>query len=250
MSHLHIPDGLLPMTWVAVWSAFAIAFFMISMYMLRRNWGARIIARISIFAAVMILAMSVEWFGVYHLNLAVLAGILLGPWAGFIAQALANVILALMGHGGITSLGLNIVIVGTEAMVGYLIFKAMSLLMMRAWSGRPVPEHRRPRRLGLSAFVATIISLMISFSFMVSAVGFSLGGWDAVSETLAHNHNHLESQAEPPDQSNISSFSLSNFVKVMAIPALVGWPAESILVAAMVSYIASVRPGFFDVIHN
>ena len=51
----------------------------------------------------------------YHFTLAPAVGILLGGGMAFVAAAVVNTILALLGHGGFTTVGLNAIIMGSAA---------------------------------------------------------------------------------------------------------------------------------------
>jgi len=71
----------------------------------------------------MLVAMNLEILPLaYHINLSVVSGILLGPALGFLAAFIANLMLALMGHGGITVMGLNTLLLGSEAVLGHTVF--------------------------------------------------------------------------------------------------------------------------------
>ena len=74
----------------------------------------------------MLVGMSTEFVPIaYHINLTVLAGIIVGPAMGFLAAFIVDLILALFGHGGITVVGLNTLIVGAECALGSLIFRGL-----------------------------------------------------------------------------------------------------------------------------
>ena len=67
----------------------------------------------------MLVGMSSEIIPIaYHINLTVLAGILLGPWLSIISAVIVNVMLALLGHGGVTVIGLNTLVISTEMIAG------------------------------------------------------------------------------------------------------------------------------------
>jgi len=92
----------------------------------------------------MLVAMSLEILPIfYHINLSVVAGILLGPALGFLAAFIANLILAFMGHGGITVIGLNTLLLGSEAVLGHTLFYLLSGSRVLALSDRdgPYPLH-------------------------------------------------------------------------------------------------------------
>jgi cobalt/nickel transport system permease protein len=167
MSHLHIPDGIISIVWAAVgYLATALILFMCA-YRLKGQ-QTRKTPLIGIFAAVMLLTMGVF---PYHLNLAVLSGIILGPWLGFIAVFIVNLLLSLMGHGGITVVGLNTLILGSEVVLGYILFRLLKGFI------KPMA----------AAGITAIVSLAVSLVFMFSVV--SLVNIDPVA-ALSHGHIH------------------------------------------------------------
>ncbi|HHY47653.1 MAG TPA: energy-coupling factor ABC transporter permease [Firmicutes bacterium] len=259
MSHLHIPDGVIPLGWSLMWLVLALIWLALSLHVLRREDRSRLVPRVGIFAAVMILGMSVEWFGVYHLNLTVFSGIALGPWAGFVAQFLANLMLSLLGHGGITTLGLNSLVLGSEVVIGYLLFRLFKRLWTRGGDAR---AGGMARRFAVPAFWATLVALVFSFTLMMGALGISIGDTAAVWDVLSRHHDnhgdespnqayheteHGEAQHEAlQDELRVGSFSLMNFIRAAVVPGVIGWPVEALIVAALVGYIGHVRPGFFQ----
>jgi len=114
VSHLHIPDGIINPIWLLIGFIVTGLIIGFSLFMLRKRDIQKLVPRIGIISAVMLLGMSVPLpIGIgYHLNLSVLVGIILGPWAGFISAFIVNLILALIGHGGVTVIGLNSLIIG------------------------------------------------------------------------------------------------------------------------------------------
>ena len=52
------------------------------------------------------------------MNFAALAGMMLGPALSFVSVFVVNLILALLGHGGITAVGINTLTIGIEAALG------------------------------------------------------------------------------------------------------------------------------------
>src|SRR5688500_3732643 len=69
---------------------------------------SRRVPRLGVMSALLLVGMSTETVPIaYHINLSVLAGIVLGPAYGALAALIVNVFLALFGHGGITVVGLN-----------------------------------------------------------------------------------------------------------------------------------------------
>ena len=55
----------------------------------------------------------------------VLTGIIVGPAMGFMAAFIVDFILALFGHGGITVVGLNTLVIGAECALGYWVFRGL-----------------------------------------------------------------------------------------------------------------------------
>jgi cobalt/nickel transport system permease protein len=123
MSHIHLPDGILP-AWLWI-SGYAVTALLVAI--LWRGGTAtaqpREFAGLGIFAAIMILAMLIEIppFG-FHFNLSVITGIILAPRRSVIAAFIVNLMLALAGHGGITVAGLNTLVLMVEMTAGYYAF--------------------------------------------------------------------------------------------------------------------------------
>lgn len=119
MSHLHIPDGILPpVLWIAglvltalvlAWSGPASA-----------RGGPRLIAYQSalggLMLAVMALPVPITAFD-YCMTLAGPVGVLLGPAPVFQVSFVVTLILALLGQGGFTVIGLNTLVLGLGAML-------------------------------------------------------------------------------------------------------------------------------------
>ena len=96
MSHIHFPDGVLP---VWLWASGFIAAILIGAVLLRFTKKEELTRRLPLLgmmAAVMVLGASVEIVPIaYHVNLTVFSGILLGRSLIFLATFVVNVILAL-----------------------------------------------------------------------------------------------------------------------------------------------------------
>ena len=108
MSHIHIPDGVLPLWLVAAGWVMTLALLFLIARRLSGPEGRRKIPLLGVMAALMLVGMSTEFVPIaYHVNLSVLAGIIVGPAMGFLAAFIVDLILALFGHGGITVVGLN-----------------------------------------------------------------------------------------------------------------------------------------------
>lgn len=96
-----------------------------------------------------------------HLLGGVLAAVLVGPWAGYVAITVVLVIQAMMADGGLTALGLNVVNMALIGCVcGYLIYRALFRL-----------TGSRPAAVPFLAAVAAFISVPLA------ALGFVLEFW-------------------------------------------------------------------------
>ncbi len=117
MSHLHIPDGLLP-PWLWI-SGLALAVF--ALLVSGRALGTaprQSVAYRGALGALVLVAMAVELpLGPieYHLSLVGPVGALLGPAAAFQVVFVVSAILAFAGHGGFTVVGLNALVLGSGA---------------------------------------------------------------------------------------------------------------------------------------
>jgi cobalt/nickel transport system permease protein len=119
MSHLHIPDGVLP--WVVWLPAWMLALVVLGLAALasRRATPQQVAYRGTLGAmvlAAMTLALPLGPVE-FHLSLLGVLGALLGPAAAFEALFVVSAILAFAGHGGLTVVGLNALVLGSGAAV-------------------------------------------------------------------------------------------------------------------------------------
>src|ERR1044072_8556246 len=129
MAHLHIPDGVLPVwLWGAGWAA-AVAVLLLA-WRAQRDRPPQRVADEGALRARMPggVAMKIPFGPVEsHLTLAGPIGVLLGPAGAFQAAFIASAILSLIGHGGLTLIGLNALLLGiaaTLASPGYRLLAA------------------------------------------------------------------------------------------------------------------------------
>lgn len=208
--HIHIPDGVLPFNFWATWFALlALALFLV-LPRLHRN-PKKVVTAAAI-TAVLLVVFSVEFFG-YHLNLTALAGILLGPWFSLLALFTTNVFLALFGHGGVTIIGLNVLINWLEATIGFFLF------------------HHLPFHHSVRAGLVTFIALVVSFFFFLAVLAFS-----GIDPTLA-----LE------ERPTTGPVDLAIFAAITSPIIFLSALLEAIVVSLVVSYIHRVRP---ELIHH
>jgi cobalt/nickel transport system permease protein len=135
MSHLHIPDGVLPVLLWAPGLGLALLLLVLGARVLRGASPQRL-AYQSALGALVLAAMVVELpLGPldYHLTLVGPVGVLLGAASVFQVVFVANAILALVGHGGLTVVGLNALVLGAGGVLALPVY----LMCVRRW-GAPV----------------------------------------------------------------------------------------------------------------
>jgi cobalt/nickel transport system permease protein len=242
MSHIHIPDGILPLWlvalgWVIIVGWIALATKMASAEELRRR-----VPLVGAMAALMLVGMTTEIIPIaYHVNLTVLAGILLGPWLSVITALVVNVMLALVGHGGTTVIGLNSVVIALEMVVGWALFGQLVRLLGR-------------RRAGMSAAIATVLALALSTTLLVAivaaggapATGRESGAFDPTTLSF-HNPfgggvvaNVIATKEQP---AAVPVLSVTRFATMVYALGSIGWLLEALIIAQIVGFIARVRPG-------
>lgn len=250
MSHLHIPDGVLPL-WLIVFGWFLTgALLLLVSRRLKRGDSGRRLPLLGVMAAVMLVGMSTEIVPIaYHTNLSVLAGIVLGPALGFLAALIVNLILAFFGHGGITVVGLNALVVGAETALGYYLFRGLWSLLKR---GGPSPAR--------AAAVATVLTMMASTALMVGIVGLSNLGPAAQFHTgseglsfrnpfeyglISSEFTESESPAALPAPAS-EAMDLLSFAKLVVALAALGWVLEAAITGAIVGFVHRVRPDLVE----
>lgn len=220
MTHMHIPDGILPVwLWVLGFLAMA-AVVAFCLYRLRGMDRKKKIPLLGVLSAVMLVSMSLEVLPIaYHLNLSVVAGILLGPSLGFIAAFIVNLILALLGHGGITVMGLNTLLLGAEAMLGHTFFYLI---------GNRLPIFWR-------AAAATVLALAIVSLCLIGIVGIS----HADSDLFTHLHGRGDHGHDAAEE---GMTSLAAFAVMVLTLGLIGWIIEAAITGAVIRFISQVKP--------
>ena len=219
MTHMHIPDGILP---VGLWVLGLIVMALAVGFSLFRLRGMDMIKKIPLLGAVsaaMLVAMSLEILPLfYHINLSVVAGILLGPALGFLAAFIANLILALMGHGGITVIGLNTLLLGSEAVLGHTLFYLFKNQLPVFWR----------------AVTATVLTLFMTTVALIGIVAVS----HIDPELISHGDEHVlihEGQV-----------SVQTFAIMVLSLGVIGWSIEAAITGAVVKFISQVKPDLLD----
>ncbi len=230
MSHLHIPDGVIPVFWLILGYLITAAVLAVALRRVRGGDAASRLPRLGVVAALMLLGMSVE-IGIigYHINLTVLAGIMLGPWLGFIAAFLVNLILALFGHGGITVVGINSLIVGSETIMGWGLFRGLRTRLDARWA----------------AAAATVVTLALSTTLMIGIVALTR------TEPALAFHGPTGNGPAPllsielsssSEGNPMSSLNLGRFSELVYLLGAIGWVIEAAFTALVVGFLARTRP--------
>lgn len=243
MSHLHIPDGVLPL-WI-VGAGWLLTTVLLALAL--RSPGATVGARLPLLAvlsAFMLVAMTLELVPIgYHVNLTVATGVLLGPALGFLAAFIVNLVLALFGHGGITVVGLNTLVIGAEIALGYHLFRGFRSAM---------PRQAGP---GVVAGIATVVALALGTLLMIGIVGLSnvnpaLNAPEAavvepagLSFRNPFGQGVLEwrpfAEERPAAEPRMD---LTTFATLVLALGSIGWIVEAFITALVVGYVARMRP--------
>jgi cobalt/nickel transport system permease protein len=243
MSHIHIPDGVLPLWLVALgWVVAAVIVGIAVRRSSRADLGRRV-PLLGAVSALMLVAMSSEVIPIaYHINLTIVAGILLGPELSVVAAAVVVTLLALLGHGGVTVIGLNVTVIATEMVVGGLAFRGLLRML-----GRP--------RASWAAGVATVLTLALTTTMLVGIVwvggaGAATREHGALDPATLRFGNPLsggvftnaivapESAPAPVE----APLSVGRFALMVYTLGSLGWVLEALITGGIIGYAARIRP--------
>lgn len=232
MSHIHLPDGVLPL-WL--WASGYIVVFLIGgiifLFKGKRDLKRRL-PLLGMMAGIMVLGSSVEIVPIaYHVNLTSISGILLGPSLIFMATFLVNVILALFGHGGVTVIGLNTLILSFEGIFAYIFFRIF-------WKGL--------KRLIPATFIATFLALLLSTISMIGVIGLGVPHY----EELIHRDNkgflEFKLLGDREEEHGVEyrgdEINLKRFIAIVLPFSFIGWLLEGIITSLIARYIYRLRP--------
>jgi cobalt/nickel transport system permease protein len=166
MSHLHIPDGVLPVWLWASGLALALILLAVSAAVTRAD-ASRKVAWRGALGGLTLAAMAVELpLGPieYHLSLVGPVGVLAGPAAAFQLMFVVSAILAFIGHGGFTVIGLNALVLGSGAAVARPLYVRLAAVL------RPAPA------LALTTAVAQGLSGLMWLGVVAIALRVRPGG--------------------------------------------------------------------------
>ena len=248
MSHIHIPDGVLPLWLVAAGWVMTLALLFLVARRLSGPAMGRKIPLLGVVAALMLVGMSTEFVPIaYHVNLSVLAGIIVGPAMGFLAAFIVILILALFGHGGITVVGLNTLIIGTECALGYFVFRGLVRLL------------RRQKSVAIPAGASVIITLFVSTLLLIGVVALSnidpgkardTGALDVTTLSFKNPFGEglFGNRVLNPEKGAMGNFTLRDsgvnlgrFATAVLLLGSIGWVLEAMITAIIVQFIYRVR---------
>lgn len=245
MSHLHMPDGVLPLwLWLGGWIV-ALTLVALTGRASSTAEARRKVPLLAVVSALMLVAMSSEIVPIaYHINLTVVAGAILGPILAPVAALIVVVMLAVLGHGGVTVIGLNALMITAEMVLGWALFRTL----VRAL-GRP--------RAGLAGGLATVLTLTLTTTLLVGIVALAGGGAATARETGALDPGSMSfanpltgrvfavglfSGGEDEPAAPEAPLSVARFAAVVYTIGPIGWLLEALVTALVLGYISRVRP--------
>jgi cobalt/nickel transport system permease protein len=213
VAHVHLPDGILSIEWVAVYWLIALSILGIIILHFRRSKKAldvRVLAYAGAATALAFVVFQAEVpiLGGVHLNFTPMLGILAGPVIGSVSALIINILSSSLGHGGWGPIGLNFLINIVEIAIGFAVFAVIF--------------RRLHVNIFASALVATLTALTISNILMIGAL-FTSGVQGAVGSEYSAVNLYLiagVNEIVAIIESAITAFLLSFILKVK--PELVG----------------------------
>jgi len=236
MSHIHLPDGVLP---VWLWVLGFVVAIVIGAVLLRLTKKEELTKRLPLLgmmAAAMVLGAAVEIVPIaYHVNLTVISGILLGPSLIFLATFIVNIILALFGHGGMTVIGLNTLTLSIEGILGYILFRLFWKVL---------------KKLTPATFLATFIALLFSTLAMIGVVSLGTSHYEELihqeEKGIFQFHLSKEKDDHREGEKEKSGVNLKRFMAIVLPLGFIGWILEGVITALIARYIYRLRP---DLLH-
>lgn len=207
MSHLHFPDGILaPWLLTSGWLLLA-GLLWCALRRLERPEHLKRFPILGTLGALMLLGMSFEVVPIaYHVNISVIAGALLGPWLSIPAAFTVNLVLALLGHGGITVVGVNSLILSFEMIVGW----AMVSFLLHFLREHPF----------FSGFASVFVALPLSTVLAINIVRLGV--------------------------SDVGFFDAVRFAEISLALGAVGWLLEAWITGAILSSFMRLKPELFQ----
>jgi len=182
MSHLHVPDGLLP---IWLWGP-GLVLVLGLLALSSRSATPQRVAYQGALGALMLAANSLPLGPLeYHLTLSGPIGILLGPAGAFQTAFAVSAILALLGHGGLTVVGLNALVLGAGAAMAYPVYAALARFLRPRWAMAWGTTAGQALAGGLWLLVMAVTARLAPASGEVAALGGAAAHPAARFEVLA-----------------------------------------------------------------
>jgi len=216
LAHIHLPDGILPIEWIAIYWLISLSLVYAATLYFRKTGAALDINALSVAGAAtasafVVFQVEIPIFGGIHLNFTPMLGILVGAIIGSASSMIINLLSSAIGHGGWGPIGLNYLVNLAEIFVASSLF---ALLFRRL----QVSASK-------SAFVSTLTALTISNVMMVGMIAISgIQG----SENLA-----LAEELQ----------NLSILIVINEFAAVV----EATVTAFLISYLVKIKPDLLGV---
>jgi cobalt/nickel transport system permease protein len=140
---MHLAEGILPLSWAALWTAVTLPFVIVALVLYRRRAERDLFYRplvAMVAAAVFLIScmpIPVPTAGTCsHPCGTGLGAILIGPWMTILVTVVALLLQALLlAHGGITTLGADVLSMGVAgAFAGYAVFYGLRRLGIVPWA--------------------------------------------------------------------------------------------------------------------
>ena len=232
MSHIHIPDGILPL-WILILGWLLTSLFLfLSLKRIKKEDVSQKLPYVGMVSALMIIAMMIELVPIaYHLNFSVLAGIILGPSLAFISVFIVDMIIAMFGHGGITVVGLNSLVIGLEAVSGFYLFNIFLSIF----------KNRNSRF--YSAIIATICGLILSTILMIGFISVTnVPVLNKVNSITVKLDNSDKIHTSVVNNSHERKINIYRFTKTILLMSTIGWLLESLMSGFIIKYLYKINP--------
>lgn len=220
MSHLHIPDGVLPLM---VWLPGLVLATLLLVLSGRRSPDAarHTLGYPSALGALLLAAMSVELpLGPleYHLSLIGPLGVLLGAASGFQVVFVVVTILAFVGHGGFTVVGLNALVMGAGVALARPLYR-----LARRWLAAPV-----------SLATATALAQGVAGLLWLAVVAIGMRLYPELLEAGHHGHAHAPAAGHAGNATLFGAVALPLWALGLVVEATVAF--------GIGGFLARVRP--------